>query len=84
MNYKTTFCIAIAFLAVVGATLFLVSEWNFKRDWASRVDEAVDQFSLKDGPGGVVGIVMDGELVYERAFGYADGKWMSCAASRQN
>ena len=39
--------------------------------WMDDVDEAIEGVRIENGPGGVVGIVVGGELVYEKAFGYA-------------
>ena len=37
-----------------------------------RVDEVVSRYNIRNGPGGVVGIIKGDQILYIKTFGYAD------------
>ena len=73
--------IIVAFLLMVGFTtaaqIFGQQNMTAKlspsdEEVAKKVDEFLSQWDKKDMPGGAVGVVRDGKLVYKRAFGMAN------------
>ena len=66
------FKIFVIFLLVIVQSQLVTSQ--DKPSWQTKIDSVIDHFSIEDGPGGVVGIVKGSEIIYQKAFGYADVK----------
>jgi CubicO group peptidase (beta-lactamase class C family) len=72
--------IIVAFLLMVGLTAVdILGQQNMitklspsDEEEAQKVDAFLSQWDKKDMPGGAVGVVKDGKLVYKRAFGMAN------------
>ncbi|MGE0001913.1 MAG: serine hydrolase [Fimbriimonadaceae bacterium] len=60
-------------MAIVALTLVAASpSFAQSPEWAAKVDEAAKPWAREKGPGGVVGVAVDGKVVYAKGFGLAN------------
>ncbi|WP_299361796.1 serine hydrolase [Winogradskyella sp.] len=71
-NFKLAkYCLIFLVLISVLAEKAFAQKANML-SWKDKIDQAVDEFFIKNGPGGIITVSKDRKDLYTRTFGYAD------------